>query len=100
MKSSKLIALLALLLCATASFAQTFLGSGNSADPFILKSTNEWEALAQQVAEGKNFQNQFFRLSADIDTKGIQVGTAETDSMTSVSANISLMRLAPRRSVN
>jgi len=54
-----------------------FLGSGNSADPYLLKSSNEWEALAKQVAEGKNFQNQFFRLSADIDTKGIQVGSVD-----------------------
>ena len=45
---------------------------GNSTDPYLMKSTNEWKALAKQVAEGKNFQNQFFRLSADIDTKGIQ----------------------------
>lgn len=73
MKQPKLFMLLAVLLCATtASLAQTFLGSGISADPYLLKSSNEWEALAKQVAEGKNFQNQFFRLSADIDTKGIQ----------------------------
>ena len=70
--------LLAALICATTTgWAQTWLGSGNSTDPYLLKSSNEWEALAKQVAEGKNFQNQFFRLSADIDTKGIQVGSLE-----------------------
>ena len=76
---SKLFTFFAALLCATTmTWAQTtFLGSGNSADPYLLKSSNEWEALAKQVAEGKNFQNQFFRLSADIDTKGIQVGSME-----------------------
>jgi len=78
MKQSKLFLLLAVLLCATTTgWAQTWLGSGNSTDPYLLKSSNEWEALAKQVAEGKNFQNQFFRLSADIDTKGIQVGSLE-----------------------
>ena len=79
MKQTKLFTLLAALICATATtWAQTtFLGSGNSTDPYLLKSSNEWEALAKQVAEGKNFQNQFFRLSADIDTKGIQVGSLE-----------------------
>ena len=70
--------LLAVLLCTTTTgWAQTWLGSGNSTDPYLLKSSNEWEALAKQVAEGKNFQNQFFRLSADIDTKGIQVGSVD-----------------------
>ncbi len=75
----KLFLLVAALICATTTtWAQTtFLGSGNSADPYLLKSSNEWEALAKMVAEGKNFQNQFFRLSADIDTKGIQVGSME-----------------------
>ena len=79
MKQTKLFTLLAALICATTTaWAQTtFLGSGNSTDPYLLKSSNEWEALAKQVAEGKNFQNQFFRLSADIDTKGIQVGSLE-----------------------
>jgi hypothetical protein len=76
MKQTKLFTLLAALIYATTmTWAQTFLGSGNSTDPYLLKSSNEWEALAKQVAEGKNFQNQFFRLSADIDTKGIQVGS-------------------------
>ena len=74
---NKLFTLITALICATTVWAQTFLGSGNSADPYLLKSSNEWEALAKQVAEGKNFQNQFFRLSADIDTKGIQVGSVE-----------------------
>ena len=70
--------LLAVLLCATTTgWAQNWLGSGNSTDPYLLNSSNEWEALAKQVAEGKNFQNQFFRLSADIDTKGIQVGSMD-----------------------
>ena len=74
----KLFIFLAVLLCATATtWAQTWLGSGNSTDPYLLTSSNEWESLAKQVAEGKNFQNQFFRLSADIDTKGIQVGSLE-----------------------
>ena len=69
---------LAALLCTTTTtWAQTFLGSGNSTDPYLLKTSNDWEALAKQVAEGKNFQNQFFRLSADIDTKGIQVGSVD-----------------------
>ena len=78
MNRRKLFTLLTALLCATTmTWAQTFLGSGNSTDPYLLKSSNEWEALAKQVAEGKNFQNQFFRLSADIDTKGIQVGSME-----------------------
>ncbi len=63
MKQTKLFTLLAALICATTTaWAQTtFLGSGNSTDPYLLKSSNEWEALAKQVAEGKNFQNQFFR---------------------------------------
>ena len=76
---TRLLSLLTALLCATTiGWAQSvWLGSGNSADPYLLKSSNEWEALAKQVAEGKNFQNQFFRLSADIDTKGIQVGSLE-----------------------
>ena len=79
MKTTRLFTLLAVLVCSTTiGWAQTaWLGSGNSADPYLLKSSNEWEALAKQVAEGKNFQNQFFRLSADIDTKGIQVGSLE-----------------------
>ena len=78
MKRIKYFAALAAFLCATTTtWAQTWLGSGNSTDPYLLKSSNEWEALAKQVAEGKNFQNQFFRLSADIDTKGIQVGSLE-----------------------
>ena len=78
MKTTKLLMMLVALVCATATtWAQTFLGSGNSTEPYLLKSSNEWEALAKQVAEGKNFQNQFFRLSADIDTKGIQVGSVE-----------------------
>ncbi len=78
MKQTKLFTLLAALIYATTmTWAQTFLGSGNSTDPYLLKSSNEWEALAKQVAEGKNFQNQFFRLSADIDTKGIQVGSVD-----------------------
>jgi len=59
------------------TWAQTFLGSGNSTDPYLLKTGDEWASLAKQVAEGKNFQNQFFRLSADIDTKGIQVGSVD-----------------------
>ena len=47
MKQSKLFLLLAVLLCATTTgWAQTWLGSGNSADPYLLKSSNEWEALA------------------------------------------------------
>ncbi len=74
----RLFVLLAALICAaTTTWAQTFLGSGNSTDPYLLTSSNEWEALAKQVAEGKNFQGQYFRLSADIDTKGIQVGSME-----------------------
>ena len=78
MKTTKLFMMLVALVCATATtWAQTFLGSGNSTDPYLLNSSNEWEALAKQVAEGKNFQNQFFRLSADIDTKGIQVGSVD-----------------------
>lgn len=78
MKQTKLFTLLAALIYATTmTWAQTFLGSGNSTDPYLLKSSNEWEALAKQVAEGKNFQNQFFRLSADIDTKGIQVRSVD-----------------------
>ena len=47
MKQSKLFLLLAVLLCATTTgWAQTWLGSGNSAAPYLLKSSNEWEALA------------------------------------------------------
>ena len=58
MKRTKLFTLLAVLICtATTAWAQTWLGSGNSADPYLLKSSNEWEALPKHVAEGKNFQN-------------------------------------------
>ena len=53
MKTTRLLTLLVVLICTTTVWAQTWLGSGNSADPFILKSTNEWEALAKQVAEGR-----------------------------------------------
>ena len=77
MKRIKFFAVLTAALFATTTWAQTFQGSGNSTDPYLLTSSNEWENLAKQVAEGKNFQNQFFRLSADIDTKGIQVGSME-----------------------
>ena len=78
MRTRRLLLLAALLCATTMIWAQTaWLGSGNSADPYLLKSSNEWEELAKQVAEGKNFQNQYFRLSADIDTKGIQVGSLE-----------------------
>jgi len=74
----KLFTFLAALLCATTTtWAQTWLGSGNSTDPYLLSASNDWEALAKQVSEGKNFQDQFFRLSADIDTKGIQVGSVD-----------------------
>ena len=58
MNRNRLFTLLAVLICtATTAWAQTFIGSGNSADPYLLKTSNEWEALAKQVAEGKNFQN-------------------------------------------
>ena len=54
MKRIKYFAALAAFLCTTTTgWAQNWLGSGNSTDPYLLNSSNEWEALAKQVAEGE-----------------------------------------------
>ena len=55
-------------------------GSGTASNPFIIKSTEHWNALAAAISEGNPNINKdgvsFFRLDADI-TVSTMIGTAE-----------------------
>ena len=45
-----------------------FLGSGTSAEPYLIPSTEVWNFLADQVAAGNTYSGKYFRQTADIGT--------------------------------
>ena len=75
MKRLSTIMIVALLMLTQGVWA--WQGSGTADDPYLISSTADWQALAQQVADGESFSGKTFRMTADIDAQGTSVGTAE-----------------------
>ena len=53
-------------------------GSGSSRNPYQIQSSDHWKQLADNVAAGNDYSGAFFRMTADINTDGVSVGTNET----------------------
>ena len=58
-------------------------GSGDSSDPYIIKTAEQLAFLAEQVNGGKTYQGKYFQLVADLDLSGsewnpIGIGERET----------------------
>ena len=69
---------LSLLVCLLLASVQTILawsGDGTTDNPYLIATTADWQALAQQVADGESFSGKTFRMTADIDAQGTSVGT-------------------------
>jgi hypothetical protein len=54
-----------------------FKGTGTDDDPFLIETTRDWMKLSVNVAFGSydNVQGKVFRLTKDIDTEGVMVGS-------------------------
>ena len=50
-------------------------GSGESYDPFLIKSTEDWAKLANLVNAGATFSGNYFKLTEDVNTNGVMVGS-------------------------
>jgi len=50
-------------------------GSGTDADPYLVKSTADWQQLAADVSGGESYAGKVFRLTQDIDVANVMVGT-------------------------
>ena len=62
--------LLFALLAPTAVWAQFGGGSGKQTDPYIIRTTNHWIELADNVGDGEDYYKTYFRLDADLDFSG------------------------------
>lgn len=82
MKRVKLFTLLTALLCVTTTWGWD--GSGTSDTPYLIQNSTEWAEQSTQVAAGNAYGGQYFRISADINAQGVQVGTAETNTSTTL----------------
>ncbi|MCR4584022.1 MAG: hypothetical protein K5764_10805, partial [Prevotella sp.] len=63
------------LLCGIAQGIWAWDGSGVQTDPYLIKNTADWEALASEVSKGSIYNGVFFKMTADIDANGVSVGS-------------------------
>ena len=75
-KKSKWLFVLTLLFTVTQG-AWSWDGSGTSSDPYLIKNSTDWEALSLFVTNGETCAGKYFRLTGNIDSKGVQVGSEE-----------------------
>ena len=71
MKARIFTTILALLAIATAAQAQFGGGTGMLFNPYRIKTTDHWLALADSVNSGNDYQDKHFRLDNDLDFEGI-----------------------------
>ncbi|MBR4240105.1 MAG: leucine-rich repeat protein [Prevotella sp.] len=62
---------------ATVVSTSDFVGSGTEANPYLIQSSPEWVKLAIDVENGTTYSGKVFRLTNNIDTEGMTVGTEE-----------------------
>ncbi len=65
-----LLALLLALLAPATAWAQFGGGTGKQTDPYIIRTTNHWIELADNVGDGEDYYKTYFRLDADLDFSG------------------------------
>ena len=53
-------------------------GSGTETDPYLIQSNANWKQLAANIVAGNDYSGMFFRMTSDINTDGVGVGTEET----------------------
>ena len=73
------VGLLLLLFTVQTTWAQapwTLEGDGTETSPFLISSTADWQKFARMVNTGYTFDDQYFRMTADIDAEGVSVGGA------------------------
>ncbi len=63
------------LLCCLVQGTWAWEGSGKSDSPYLIKTSDDWKELAQQVSQGKTCSGEFFRMTSDIDAQGVTVGS-------------------------
>ena len=76
MRRNKFRWIWALLLALTAMSAHAWDGSGTATDPYRVSTTADWQQLATDVNAGNSYSGKYFRMTADINTDGAQIGTA------------------------
>ena len=52
-------------------------GSGTSDDPYLIKSSADWQTLSANVDAGNSYSGQFFRLTQDIDIGSVSIGNMQ-----------------------
>ena len=72
MKKIKLLTLFAAVVCAANMWAWS--GDGSNGNPYLIASTDDWNALATNVNAGNSYSGKYFQLTADI-TVSEMVGT-------------------------
>ena len=71
----KLLLLTITLLCMVAQGTWAWDGHGTQSDPYLIQSIQDWKDLASQVAAGNNQDDEFFRLTTDLDLEGNNIGS-------------------------
>ena len=59
--------------------ASTIQGRGTYSDPYLIGTTRQWQALAQNVNDGYTQEGKYFKLTADINIGNTMVGTINSD---------------------
>ena len=55
--------------------AADFQGNGTTEDPYIIANENDWAMLAVDVASGNDYEGKVFRMTNDINSEGVMIGT-------------------------
>ncbi len=63
--------------CAIAQQVLAWEGSGTQTDPYLISSSADWKRLSDDVADGNTYSATVFRMTVDINAKGLSVGTEE-----------------------
>ena len=63
------------LLLTAAVGAYAWDGSGTADDPYLIKSSTDWQSLSAGVEGGNNYKGKVFRLTQDLDIGSVSVGT-------------------------
>ena len=75
---------------ATVMSTSDFVGNGTEANPYLIGSSPEWVKLAIDVENGTTYSGKVFRLTNNIDTEGMPVGTEEHPNVVGRVSSLSL----------
>lgn len=63
------------LLCTVTQGTWAWDGNGTQSEPYLIQSIQDWKDLASQVAAGNNQEDEFFKLTVDLDLEGNNIGS-------------------------